>query len=91
MNMYSKWTLVFLANLRYESADENDFDQAASFWNQVLNAEERARLVMNIANSLRLAKDFIQVCRLIRLEFIYSFRSVHSGSSPFFFVFRKER
>jgi hypothetical protein len=48
-------------NCRYESSDENNFEQPAMFWKNVLDAEERSRLVTNIANSLQLAKDFIQV------------------------------
>lgn len=45
---------------RVESGDEDNYSQVTTFYNQVLNDEERARLVANIAGHLKDAKDFIQ-------------------------------
>eukprot|EP00118_Oscarella_pearsei_P026473 m.309963 g.309963 ORF g.309963 m.309963 type:complete len:507 (+) comp48769_c0_seq1:38-1558(+) len=45
---------------RYNSADDDNFTQAGTFWTKVLNEEERQRLVENIAGHLKDAKDFIQ-------------------------------
>jgi catalase len=45
---------------RYSSADENNFEQPALFWENVLSPAERTRMIENIAGSLRLAVDFIQ-------------------------------
>ncbi|XP_059143860.1 catalase-like [Physella acuta] len=45
---------------RYNTADEDNFTQAASFWNNVLTAAERTRLVENIVGHLKEAQDFIQ-------------------------------
>ncbi|XP_065348193.1 catalase-like [Cloeon dipterum] len=45
---------------RYNSGDEDNFSQATEFWNKVLNADERTRLVNNIVDHLKDAADFIQ-------------------------------
>ncbi|XP_059468972.1 catalase [Neocloeon triangulifer] len=45
---------------RFNSADEDNFTQASEFWNKVLNADERTRLVDNIVDHLKDAADFIQ-------------------------------
>ena len=45
---------------RHDSSDDDNFSQAAVFWNQVLTSEERNRLVKNMANHLRQAQLFIQ-------------------------------
>ncbi|CAB3377694.1 Hypothetical predicted protein [Cloeon dipterum] len=45
---------------RYNSGDEDNFSQATDFWNKVLNADERTRLVNNIVDHLKDAADFIQ-------------------------------
>lgn len=45
---------------RYNSADEDNFSQPAIFWSSVLNAEEKERLVSNIAGHLSGASEFIQ-------------------------------
>lgn len=45
---------------RYSSKDDNNFEQPALFWQNVLGADERERLIQNIANSLKFAVDFIQ-------------------------------
>jgi len=45
---------------RWNSADEDNFTQAGIFYREVLNDEEKARLVSNIVNHLVEAKDFIQ-------------------------------
>eukprot|EP00088_Acartia_fossae_P018757 TRINITY_DN2085_c0_g1_i11.p1 TRINITY_DN2085_c0_g1~~TRINITY_DN2085_c0_g1_i11.p1 ORF type:complete len:519 (+),score=128.42 TRINITY_DN2085_c0_g1_i11:32-1558(+) len=45
---------------RYNSADEDNFTQVGYFWRDVLNEEERERLVDNIASHLCNAQQFIQ-------------------------------
>jgi len=45
---------------RYETADENNFEQTGIFWNQTLNEKERTRLVQNIAGHMKDAQEFIQ-------------------------------
>jgi len=45
---------------RYNTADDDNFSQVGKFWNNVLNADERQRLVDNIAGHLKNAQDFIQ-------------------------------
>ena len=46
---------------RYNSADEDDFTQCGIFFRDVLNEEERERLVDNIASHIRNAQGFLQV------------------------------
>lgn len=55
------YSISYVTSSRYDTGDENNFEQPAIFWKQVLNAQERSDLVNNIVESLRLAKDFIQV------------------------------
>lgn len=45
---------------RYDSSEDDNFSQAAVFWNNVLGREERERLVANLAGHLKQAKTFIQ-------------------------------
>jgi catalase len=45
---------------RYNTADDDNFSQVSNFWTKVLNEEERARLVENIAGHLKAAQPFIQ-------------------------------
>jgi len=45
---------------RYNSADDDNFTQVATYWTRVLNADERLRLVQNIAGHLANAQEFIQ-------------------------------
>ncbi|PVD28719.1 hypothetical protein C0Q70_11313 [Pomacea canaliculata] len=45
---------------RYNTEDDDNFTQPGVFWNKVLSSEERARLVENIVDHLRLTLDFIQ-------------------------------
>ncbi|XP_065052347.1 catalase-like isoform X1 [Rhopilema esculentum] len=45
---------------KYNSADEDNFSQVTTFWEKVLNEEEREKLVSNIAGHMKDAKDFIQ-------------------------------
>jgi len=45
---------------RFNSADEDNFTQVGIFYNKVLSAEERTRLVNNIAGHLSKAQEFIQ-------------------------------
>lgn len=45
---------------RHESCDDDNFTQPAIFWNRVLDAESRARLVKNLSSHMRKAKGFIQ-------------------------------
>jgi len=45
---------------KYNTADDDNFTQVGTFWNQVLNAAERQRLAENIGNHLRNAQKFIQ-------------------------------
>ena len=48
---------------RYDTArDENNFEQPRIFWRNVLNEDERTRLVQNLVNDLKRTADFIQVC-----------------------------
>ena len=43
-----------------ETGGEDNYSQVTIFYNEVLNDEERGRLVSNIAGHLKDAKDFIQ-------------------------------
>ena len=45
---------------RYNSADEDNFTQVGHFYNNVLDAAARARLIENIAGHLKDAQQFIQ-------------------------------
>lgn len=45
---------------RYDSGDEDNFTQPRVFWNSVLDEAARKRLVMNIADHLGNAAEFIQ-------------------------------
>ncbi|KAF8773924.1 Catalase like protein [Argiope bruennichi] len=45
---------------RYNSADDDNFTQAGIFYREVLNEEEKSRLVSNIVHHVIDAKDFIQ-------------------------------
>ncbi|XP_065211364.1 catalase-like [Planococcus citri] len=45
---------------RYESGDENNFEQPRNFWKNVLREDERTRLVENLVGSIKNAADFIQ-------------------------------
>ncbi|XP_072758962.1 catalase-like isoform X2 [Anoplolepis gracilipes] len=44
---------------RYNSEDEDDFGQATTFWNKVLNEPAKERLAQNLVGSLRNASTFI--------------------------------
>lgn len=46
---------------RYNSTDEDNFTQAGVFWRNVLNDDEKERLVDNISAHLCNAQKFIQV------------------------------
>lgn len=45
---------------KYNSADDDNFSQVTTFWEKVLDEVERERLVSNIANHMKDAKEFIQ-------------------------------
>ncbi|XP_076467359.1 catalase-like isoform X2 [Babylonia areolata] len=45
---------------RYNTADDDNFSQATEFWTKVLTTAERARLVQNVADSLKDAQQFLQ-------------------------------
>ncbi|GIY52221.1 catalase [Caerostris darwini] len=45
---------------RYDSSNEDNFTQAGIFYREVLDDDQRSRLVENIANNLVMAQDFIQ-------------------------------
>lgn len=46
---------------RFSSGDsEDNFSQPADFWNKVLNADERTRLIINMAGHLSNASGFLQ-------------------------------
>lgn len=45
---------------RYDTGDEDNFSQATTFWNNVLDEAARKRLVSNIAGHLINAQTFIQ-------------------------------
>lgn len=45
---------------RYSSADDDNYSQPAIFYNQVLNADERERLIENIAGNVGNAAQFLQ-------------------------------
>ena len=46
---------------RYNSADEDNFTQCGIFFRDVLNKDEKERLVDNIASHICNAQDFLQV------------------------------
>ena len=50
---------------RYNTADEDNFTQVATFWEKVLSEQERERLVQNIAGHLKSAQPFLQVLNII--------------------------
>lgn len=45
---------------RVETGTKDNYSQVTTFWEEVLNEEERERLVANIAGHVKDAKDFIQ-------------------------------
>jgi len=45
---------------RYQSSDEDNFSQPATFWKDVLDDKEKEALVQNIAGHLKNAKKFLQ-------------------------------
>jgi len=45
---------------RYNSSNEDNFDQATMFWN-TLTAEQKKNLELNIAENLKGAAPFLQV------------------------------
>jgi len=45
---------------RYNTADDDNFTQVTTFWQDVLSEEERQRLVANIAGHLKNAQPFLQ-------------------------------
>lgn len=45
---------------RYNSADDNNFDQVTEFWLKTLSEQGRSNLVNNIAGHLKDAQEFIQ-------------------------------
>lgn len=45
---------------RYNSGDDDNYSQVGIFWEKVLSAEERKRLVQNIAGHLKNAQPFLQ-------------------------------
>ncbi|GAB6019451.1 hypothetical protein CHUAL_001030 [Chamberlinius hualienensis] len=45
---------------RFNSADDDNFSQVTLFWTKVLKADERKRLVENIAGHLQNAQEFLQ-------------------------------
>ena len=47
---------------RFNSADEDNFTQCGIFFRDVLNADEKFRLVDNIASHIIGAQEFLQVC-----------------------------
>ena len=53
--------VLYVVNCRYNSADEDNFTQCGIFYRDVLNEEEKERLVDNIASHLCNAQKFIQV------------------------------
>ncbi|XP_076618670.1 catalase [Colletes latitarsis] len=44
---------------RYQPVNEDDFGQATVFWRDVLNSDEKSRLVKNLADNLSRASPFI--------------------------------
>lgn len=44
---------------RYDPVDDDNFGQATTFWNKVLDESARERLVQNMVGSLRGASTFI--------------------------------
>ena len=46
---------------RYNTADDDNFTQVTTFWQDVLSEEQRQRLVANIAGHLKSAQPFLQV------------------------------
>lgn len=45
---------------RYDTGDEDNFSQATTFWNTILDEEARKRLVSNMAGHLINAQSFLQ-------------------------------
>nr|AGH07917.1 catalase [Brachionus calyciflorus] len=45
---------------RYDSSNEDNFTQVGTFWNKVLNEQEKQRLIENMSGHLVNAVDFIQ-------------------------------
>ncbi|KAG9510428.1 Catalase, partial [Fragariocoptes setiger] len=45
---------------RHDTADDDNFSQAAEFYNRVLKKDEKARLIHNLVDHLQHAKPFIQ-------------------------------
>ena len=50
---------------RYDSFDEDNFTQCGIFFRDVLNEEEKERLVDNIASHIKDAQGFLQASSLI--------------------------
>ena len=60
----SKYTAPSADVGRFNSADEDNFTQCGIFFRNVLNFEEKKRLVDNIASHVVNAQEFLQVCLL---------------------------
>ena len=57
---------------RFDSANEDNFEQVTSFWNDVLSPEERERLVSNIAGHLKQCTE-----QSIQERAVQNFEKVH--------------
>ena len=57
-------------NSRYETRDENNFEQPRIYYRKLLNKDERARLVQNIVSDLQKAEDNVQVLNFILTHLI---------------------
>lgn len=80
--MYKKYwnSLIYISFCRYDSSDDDNYSQAGILYRNILNKDERNRLVENIADNLKKTADFIQViCSLL------IFLSIFSKSIAFFF------
>ena len=57
---------------RYDTANDDNFEQVTSFWNDVLSPEERDRLVQNLADHLKQCTE-----KAIQERAVANFEKVH--------------
>lgn len=56
---------------RHNGEDDDDFSQSTNFWNKVLKADERQRLIENISAHLIKAQPFIQERQIANFEKVH--------------------
>jgi catalase len=79
---------------RYNSEDDDNFTQVTTFWKKVLKADERKRLVENLAGHLKDTQEFIQKRAISNFnqvdpefgqgvqEALQKYKSVSAGANP---------